>query len=138
MEIQEFKIFIQDIVKEAKSLKDKHTNETDALVNYACIFCQNEEEFKDFNKLSENIGKIIKQTPTGSLFHIDKLNTVSGELQLLKIRKPEKTRPEKGDVDFTISDYTSFKNKYLSKTKKVKVAPVLPNRLCDFVAAKGG
>ncbi len=61
------------------------------------------------------IGKMIQETPTGPLFHIEPLKTVSGVLKLLKIRIPDSTRPERGDADFTISNFTEFEKKYLSK-----------------------
>lgn len=34
---------------------------------------------------------------------------MSGTLPLLKIRQPDPTRPERGDADFTLSDYKAFK-----------------------------
>lgn len=115
MEIEEFKRFIQGIVEESTTLKNKHTDETNAVVNYACIFCQSEQEFKEYNNLAKEFGEIVKETSTGPLFKISPLDTISGKLQLLKIRSPDETRTEKGDADFTVSDYNSFKEKYLQK-----------------------
>ena len=115
MDIDDFKNIIEDIVLRANSLKDELTNANNAPVNYACIFCQNEKELNDFTKLSLQIGAIIKETPSGSLFQIEPLNTIAGKLKLLKIRKPDITRPERGDADFTVSNYDNFKNEYLLK-----------------------
>ena len=64
---------------------------------------------------SRKIGKVIQETPTGLLFHIAPLETVSGDLKLLKIRIPDPTRPERGDADFTISNFPEFEKKYLTK-----------------------
>ncbi len=64
---------------------------------------------------AEKIGKVIKETSTGLLFQIEPLETISGVLKLLKIRIPDPTRPEEGDADFTVSNFSNFKNKYLSK-----------------------
>ncbi len=61
------------------------------------------------------IGKVIQETPTGLLLHIEPIQTVSGVLKLLKIRIPDSTRPERGDADFTISNFSEFKKKYLLK-----------------------
>ncbi len=108
---------IQRIVKEAKKLKDKHTDQYDALVNYVCIFCQSDKEFEEHLKPAKKLGKTIKQTSTGPLFQIEPLETVAGKVQLLKIRKPDPTRPQRGDADFTIKDYQSFKEKYLKLPK---------------------
>lgn len=106
---------VQDIVKKATELKDEHVDDKNAPVNYACIFSQSEEEYDELLETSHKIGKIIKETPTGLLFHINSLNTVSGILKLLKIRIPDDTRPEQGDADFTVSNYDIFKKKYLSQ-----------------------
>ena len=105
---------ILKIVADAKVLKDKYIDEKDALVNYACIFCHGEEEQNNFLEEANKLGTIIKETPTGPLFKIS-LDTIAGKLQLLKIRKPDPTRTERGDADFTVSDYPAFKEKYLSK-----------------------
>ncbi len=112
---KDLKKLVQEIVKKSKDLKDKHTSEKDAKVNYACIFCQSNEQFKEIIGLAKKLGKIIEETPKGPLFHIKSLETTSGKLQLLKIRKPDVKRPELGDADFTVSNYPEFKKKYLSK-----------------------
>ena len=64
--------------------------------------------------MSKQLGKIFKETQTGPLFLID-LDTESGKLNLLKIRKPDETRKERGDADFTVDDYNNFKKNYLPK-----------------------
>lgn len=115
MNKEDLKNKIKEIVKQACDLKNKHISNKNAQVNYACIFSQNKDEYDNLIKIAEEIGTVIKQTPTGPLFKIDPLDTVSGKLQLLKIRIPDKTRPETGDADFTVSDYQSFKKGYLSK-----------------------
>ena len=66
-------------------------------------------------KVARKIGKVIKKTSTGPLFHIKPLKTVSGFLQLLKIRMYDPTRPERGDADFTISNFAEFEAKYLPR-----------------------
>lgn len=106
---------IQNIVKNAKDLKDKYTDQKNAPVNYACIFCQSKEEEENFLKLAHKLGTVIQETKAGPVFQISPLDTIAGKLQLLKIRKPDSTRPERGDADFTVSDYPSFKKKYLNK-----------------------
>jgi hypothetical protein len=115
MNVKNLKQFVQEIVKKASNLKDKHTSEKNASVNYACIFCQNDEQYNSLVALAQEIGKVVEETPTGPLFHIQPLNTIAGKLQLLKIRKPDTTRLELGDADFTVSNYPEFKKKYLSQ-----------------------
>ncbi len=115
MDLAEFVKLIQDIVKESCELKNRFTDQRSASVNYACIFCQNQEEYDEFFGLARQMGKILKETPTGPLFHIKDLETVSGELKLLKIRKPDETRVERGDADFTVNNYSDFKKRHINK-----------------------
>jgi len=105
---------IRKIVSQAEILKNNHTLEKDALVNYACVFSQSREEYKTLLEVANLLGKVIKETPTGLLFYIKTIDTSAGPLKLLKIRISDPTRPERGDADFTINNYSSFKNKYLS------------------------
>ena len=84
-------------------------------MNYACIFSQSNEEYNGLVKSARMIGSVIKETPTGPLFRISPLETVSGVLKLLKIRIPDDTRPEMGDADFTVQNFPEFKKKYLPK-----------------------
>lgn len=105
---------IKDIVAQAEKLMHKIIDES-APVNYACIFCQNDEEYISFLKLSNKIGKMIKESSSGFLFQIKPLSTVAGNLQLLKIRHPDPSRPERGDADFTLSNYCEFKKTHLDQ-----------------------
>jgi hypothetical protein len=111
---------VQSIVKKATELKNKHTDEINAPVNYACVFSQTNIEYKELLKATSKIGKIIQETPSGFLFHINDLETTSGILKLLKIRFPDSTRPERGDADFTIANFAEFEEKYLPQ-KEFKI-----------------
>ena len=115
MELEKFRLLVKKIVEESNNLKNQYTNERNAPVNYACIFCQNEVQYRDFVALANELGTVIKETSTGLLFNIKPLETISGKLKLLKIRKPDVTRPEKGDADFTVLDYKKFKKKFLKQ-----------------------
>jgi len=106
-----------DIVEKAYELKNKFTDATNAPVNYAWVFCQNDDEYDELKKLSGEIGKVIEDTPSGPLYHVKPIDTVAGQLKLLKIRNPDTTKPERGDADFTVSNYPEFKNKYLQQDK---------------------
>jgi len=114
MNLEEFGNLIRGIVKESGRLKDKHTDQKNAKVNYAAIFCQNNEEYNNFLNLANQLGKVLKETQTGPLFLIN-LDTESGKLKLLKIRRPDETRKKRRDADFTVDDYNSFKESYFSK-----------------------
>ena len=116
METEDLKNLVKSIVEKSTALKDKHVEYKNTPVNYACIFSQSKEEYEELLEASRKIGKVIQETPTGLLFHIEPLQTVSGDLKLLKIRIPDSTRPERGDADFTISNFPEFEKKYLLKS----------------------
>ncbi|PIU73411.1 hypothetical protein COS78_02415 [Candidatus Shapirobacteria bacterium CG06_land_8_20_14_3_00_40_12] len=116
MKMEDLKNLVKNIIEKATALKNKHIDDKNTPVNYACIFSQSKEEYDELVEASRKIGKVIQETPTGLLFHIEPLETVSGVLKLLKIRIPDTTRPERGDADFTISNFPEFEKKYLSKS----------------------
>lgn len=110
---KELILLVQNIVEQAMALRDKHTSETSAPVNYACIFTQSNEEYEKFLIIARTLGSVVHETNMGPVFRIRPLTTIAGDLELLKIRKPDPKRPERGDADFTLSDYQTFKNTYL-------------------------
>jgi thymidylate synthase len=121
MTITKLKTTIKLIVKKATELKDKHTDEINAPVNYACIFSQNKGEFNELTTLTKKLGTRIKETSTGPIFKLtNEISTVSGRLKLLKIRKPDKIKTNYGYADFTLSNYSEFKKKYLPSKKRAK------------------
>jgi len=115
MTTEKLQEMIQIIVKQAGELKNKHTIEKDAPVNYACVFSHSEAEYKELTEAVKTMGKVIKETNSGLLYHIKDLETVGGILRILKIRIPDVTKPERGDADFTVKDYPAFKKTYLSQ-----------------------
>lgn len=112
----ELKDMVQKIVAEAVRLRDSRTPEREAPVNYACIFAQDEQEYETLLTAANKIGKIVQETAMGPVFYIEPLETAAGTLRLLKIRKPDEKRTERGDADFTVTDYQKFKKRYLNKT----------------------
>ncbi len=113
---EELKNLVKEIVEHTRALKDRHTLEKDAPVNYACVFTQSQSEYEMLVAAARQLGAVVKETTKGQLFRIVlPLKTSAGELQLLKIRVPDPTRPERGDADFTIADYPTFKNTVLSR-----------------------
>lgn len=108
--------FVQEIVAKSEILKDELTQSFKVPVNYACIFCQTDEQFQKIKLFANEIGKPIEETPTGPLIHlVPAIQTVAGNLHVLKVRCPDITRPELGDADFTIANYEEFKMEYLPK-----------------------
>lgn len=107
---------VQDMVAQASALKNKYTTEISAPINYACIFSRSDAEYRELTEVVQTMGKVVKVTNSGSLYHIENVETVAGTLRILKIRIPDVTRPERGDADFTVSNYAIFKNEYLQKS----------------------
>lgn len=103
------------IVNETIQLKNKYIDESDAPIDWVAIFAQNNHEYESFLKETESVGKIVKKTLTGPIFNLKSpIKTKAGELHIIKIRKPDKTRSQRGDADFRIEIFKEFKNKYLS------------------------
>lgn len=102
------------IVTRNTELKNRHTDASSAPVEFVCIFCQNEEEYKQFTNSIETLGKVVERTQSGFTYLLDKpIITVAGPLRLVKIRKPDPYRTERGDADFN-TDYKNFKKRYQS------------------------
>lgn len=106
---------VKEIVLKASELKNRYPDAIDAPVNYACIFTHSDEEFFQLSVLASELGTVIKDTPTGPLFHIQPLKTCAGILKLLKIRKHDEAHKDLGDADFTLSDYLKFKAEHLDQ-----------------------
>lgn len=115
MTIDELKTRIQEIVAEARQLNAAHTDQPEAPVNYACIFAQSLSEYEELVNVARQLGSIVHDTATGPVFSIAPLPTDAGMLRMLKIRRPDPKRPERGDTDFTVADYHSFKKTHLGK-----------------------
>jgi hypothetical protein len=115
MKVDELKTLIREIVAESRRLSAAHTPEQQAPVNYACVFTQSTAEYEEMVNVARQLGPVAQETPTGPVFYIAPLSTVAGTLRLLKIRRPDPKRPERGDADFTVADYESFKKTHLGK-----------------------
>lgn len=103
---------INYIVSRSTELKNKFTNASLTPVEFSCIFCQNQEEYKHFTHSIEALGKIVEKTENGFTYLLDQpIITIAGPLRLVKIRKLDPQRPERGDADFN-TNYKNFKEKY--------------------------
>lgn len=107
----------QYIVSRSNELKNKYTVAKDAPIEFACIFSQNEKEYSDLTSAITPIGKIVEDTKSGFTYLLNEpIETDAGRLRLLKIRKPDPERKERGDADFN-TDYENFRQKYLNNPK---------------------
>ena len=104
---------INYIIKKTLKLKDKYTQEKEIEIDYICIFSQRDKEYRDLKDIVSEIGELVWDSPTGPVYKLKvRPQTPAGKPVLLRIRIPDKTRLERGDVDFN-TDYPKFKNKYL-------------------------
>lgn len=115
MNLSKLKNLIWTIVNDANSLMEEYVWDVDSSVNYVCIFCQDDNEFEKLSLLAKKLGTVVNETKTGPLFQITPLETTKWTVKLLKVRSPDKTRPERGDADFTIKNYAVFKDKYINQ-----------------------
>ena len=116
MNINDLYELVKEIVNKSNELKNKYTNEINAKVNYACIFCKSDDDFNNYIDLLKNYNnEILEDTYSGPLFRLKDLETVAGTLKLLKIRRYDDKHLDLGDADFTVSDYKEFKDKYENK-----------------------
>jgi hypothetical protein len=117
MDQEEFNRIISYIVEQGVDLKNKYVQEKNLDIDYICIFAQSEGEYKKLLERASFTGEIVQETKTGPVFKFYKNpETIAGKPKVLKIRIPDKTRPQKGDVDFN-TNYLEFKNKYSNQRK---------------------
>ena len=108
---------INHIVTRSTELKNKFTYSFGAPVEFACIFCHSEEEYREFTHVIQALGKTIEVTPSGPTYLLDEpIVTVAGPLRLVKIRKPDPEIIKRGDADFN-TDYQAFKETYEGNPK---------------------
>lgn len=102
------------IVDAANRLRKKHSPHFEGSVSYCAIFCQDLDEYKDADTKAKSMGKEVKETSTGSLYLVPPIPTAAGELRIVKVRKPDPERPERGDADFSMENYSDFKQTFIN------------------------
>lgn len=103
------------IVDTANSLKRKHAPQYAGHVSYCCYFSQSEESFEKLNKSVAAVGRLAKDTKTGPVYVVPRIDTVAGPLRVFKVRKVDPSRKELGDADFALQDYESFKRENIGR-----------------------
>ena len=114
--MDDLRTIVNKIVTESVLLKNKYTNATNAPVEFACVFCQTDQEYKIYTGEIKKLGEVVQDTTTGFtyLFNIP-LKTQAGPLSLVKIRRPDPLRKERGDADFN-TNFNEFKNRYINES----------------------
>jgi hypothetical protein len=112
-----FEDLVKNLVTKCISLKNKYVKEKDLVADWICFFAQSEEEYQELMKLASDYGHVVKDTDSGPIYRFDKqIHTEAGVPNVVKVRKPDITKPELGDVDFNTS-YVEFKDKYLDNKR---------------------
>jgi len=103
---------VRYIVDKSLELKNKFTDAKEAPIEFACIFCQNQGEYRDLDFLVSKRGGVVQETDMGKIYLLTEgILTEAGLLRLLKVRKPDSQRHEKGDTDFN-TNFPEFKARY--------------------------
>jgi hypothetical protein len=108
------------IVDQAVRAISENTDEKNLPVDYMGIFAKNDAEYDDLERLLRTLGAPgdTTATPSGTTFLLhEPLHTSAGPLKVLKVRKPDPTRPQRGAPDFRVSNYPAFKEKYFLSGK---------------------
>ncbi len=116
MTFSEFLKIIEYITKNCRDLKNKYINE-DLKIDYICIFSQSQKEYEELLEIASRVGKLVDETKTGPVFKFhNPPQTIIGAPKVIKIRIPDNTRPERGDVDF-ITEYAAFYQNYFDDNR---------------------
>lgn len=118
MERQELEKIVIYLVEQGLATIKRFTDEQNPVIEYAAIFSKDDNEFRNLEQIAETMGtEVNKETiETGRTFLLDQpVDTVAGPVSLVKIRKPDDTRPQLGAPDFKIHNYSEFKEKYIRK-----------------------
>lgn len=110
---------INYIVAQGVSAIQSNIPWTDASIDYVAIFSKNDDEFNQLEKIAETLWKEIdkENIKTGRTFLLNEaFHTSAGDLSLLKIRKPDPTRPQRGAPDFKVQEYQKIKDTYLQSS----------------------
>lgn len=116
MSKQLLKKTVRYIIDQGLAAIRENTGETDAVIDYVAFFSKNDAEFNDLKRIAQTLGKEVdvSTVKTGHTFLLNEpFKTSSGLLKLIKIRKPDATRPQRGAPDFKVQNYLQFKNKFL-------------------------
>ncbi len=114
---QKLEEIVNYIVNQGLKAIIDNTKEEGLVVDYLAIFSKDESEFDDLHELVKTLGTLGDKTGTlaGSTYLLSEpLNTLAGLLKVIKIRRPDPTRPQRGAPDFKVNDYQVFKDQYLT------------------------
>lgn len=101
---------VNDITIQTQAMLEKHLPNLDSHISYCAIFCRDYNEFELLN--SELLGSsavLANDTATGPVYVVNAITTPAGPLRIIKVRRPDPTRRERGDSDYAVSAYDELK-----------------------------
>lgn len=136
MDKNELEKIVNYLVERGLATIKNNTDEKEAVIDYVAIFSKDENEYKDLEFIAESMGEEVdKAIRTGRTFLLkEPMKTPAGILLLIKIRKPDATRPQRGAPDFKIKDYQQFKNRYLGSNGNFTL---MPRKDYEMIEIKG-
>lgn len=85
-------------------------------IDYVAIFPKSAVDETSLVESLKHIGLPVKETPTGTIYKLTTfVEMPQGEVQLVKIKKFDKNRTQRGYIDYEVADYQKFKMENLSK-----------------------
>ena len=94
---------VKEVVDQARTVRNKNNPESRAPINFVSVYAQTPFEFIKLLSAAHSLGKLVKETPEGSLFSIPVIETACGPLHLIKICETKTSQPERGLVDWGLS-----------------------------------
>lgn len=116
MDAQDLEKIVIYIASRGLEAIKNNTGENALPIDYIGIFAKDDAEFKEMENILKSLGTPGDKTATstGLTCLLNRpMQTPAGSLKVLKIRKPDVTRPQRGAPDFKVSNYELFKEKYL-------------------------
>lgn len=103
------------IVKKGQKAARLAIPEEELVLDYVAIFCKSEDEKLQLENEIKNLGDVAEETSTGKTYKLSvTYNSPAGQLNLIKLRNPDNTRPQRGEPDFRVKNYAAFKQKYIN------------------------
>lgn len=123
MTTEELEKLINSIVEKGIEAVEKNGIETDYQIDYVAIFAKDEKEFEEIDTILQTLATRDEKSglaSTGNTYRFSSFpETKAGLLQVVKIRKPDEARPQRGAPDFRVAQYRDFKNRYLSNNNNM-------------------
>ncbi|MBP7992090.1 MAG: hypothetical protein KAZ30_00345 [Candidatus Magasanikbacteria bacterium] len=91
---------IKEIVDQARTERNKNNSESRTPINFVSVYAQTPFEFIKLLSAAHALGKLIKETPEGSLFSIPVIETACGPLRMIKICETTTTQLARGVVEW--------------------------------------